>query len=178
MASLRLLQPGDEALLAAFFARHPDTTLFLQGNARAAGLVDRGEPQQGSYVAACDGDGAIAALACHCWNGNVLLEAPVALAELVRAAVAASGRGVTGVIGVDAQARAARRALGLEAVPAMLDSREDLFALSLDAMQVPGPLAARLSIQVTQMRQNTCINHSRHHKKRNPDGVNRHGCSA
>lgn len=141
MASLRLLQPGDEALLAAFFARHPDTTLFLQGNARAAGLVDRGEPQQGSYVAACDGDGAIAALACHCWNGNVLLEAPVALAELVRAAVAASGRGVTGVIGVDAQARAARRALGLEAVPAMLDSREDLFALSLDAMQVPGPLA-------------------------------------
>lgn len=141
MASLRLLQPGDEPLLAAFFARHPDTTLFLQGNARAAGLVDRGEPQQGSYVAACGGDGAIAALACHCWNGNLLVEAPVSLPEVVRGAVAASGRPVTGLIGVDAQARAARRALGLEAVPAMLDSREDLFALPLGGLRVPAPLA-------------------------------------
>lgn len=142
MASLRLLRPGDEALLAAFFARHPDTTLFLQSNSRAAGLVDRGEPQQGSYVAACDDHGAILALACHCWNGNLLVEAPVSLPEVVRAAVAASGRAVTGLIGVDAQARAARRALGLEAAPAMLESREDLFALPLDALRVPARLAS------------------------------------
>jgi GNAT superfamily N-acetyltransferase len=142
VSSVRLLGVGDEALLAAFFARYPDTTLFLQSNAAAAGLVDRGEVQQGSYVAALGEDGAIEALACHCWNGNLLVEAPVALAEVVRGAVAASGRAVSGVIGVDAQARAARRALGLEAAPAMLDSREDLFALALDALRVPEPLAS------------------------------------
>jgi ribosomal protein S18 acetylase RimI-like enzyme len=136
-----LLRPGDEPLLAAFFARHPDTTLFLQSNSAAAGLVDRGEPQQGSYVGAFDGDGAIVAVACHCWNGNLLVEAPVALAELARAAVAASGRAVTGLIGVDAQAREARRVLGLEGAATTLDSREDLFALALEALCVPGPLA-------------------------------------
>jgi len=59
----------------------------------------------------------------------------------VRAAVAASGRGVTGVIGVDAQARAARRVLGLEGAATTLDSREDLFVLALDALRVPAPLA-------------------------------------
>src|SRR5690606_33619427 len=110
VAAVPLLAPGDEERLAAFFLRHPDTTLFLQSNSLAAGLVDRGEPLQGSYAAAVGADGAIEALACHCWNGNVLLEAPVALPEVVRAAVAAAGRPVSGVLGADAQARAARRA--------------------------------------------------------------------
>lgn len=139
---VRLLAPGDEDRLAAFFARHPDTTLFLQSNSAAAGLVDRGEPMQGSYAAALDASGAIEAVACHCWNGNLLLDAPVALEEVVRAAVAASGRAVSGILGPDAQARAARRALGLERRATTLDSREDLFALALAALRVPAPLAA------------------------------------
>lgn len=139
---VRLLGPGDEERLAAFFARHPDTTLFLQSNSAAAGLVDRGEPMQGSYLAALDAGGDVLAVACHCWNGNLLLEAPVALEEVVRAAVAASGRAVTGILGAYAQARAARRALGLERRVTTLDSREDLFALALAALRVPGPLAA------------------------------------
>lgn len=142
MDRIRLLGAGDEGGLAAFFERYPDTTLFLQSNAAAGGLVDRGEPQQGSYAAAFDGAGAIVALACACWNGNVLVEAPTALGEVVRAAVSASGRAVSGVIGVEAQARAARRALGLEGAPAMLDSREDLFVLALDALRVPAALAS------------------------------------
>jgi ribosomal protein S18 acetylase RimI-like enzyme len=141
-APVRLLAPGDEPLLAAFFARHPDTTLFLQSNSAAAGLVDRGEPQQGSYAGAFDRDGALVAVACHCWNGNLLLEAPEALAAVAGAAVAASGRAVTGLIGRDAQARAARRVLGLEAAETTLDSREDLFALALAELRVPAPLAA------------------------------------
>lgn len=142
MPALRLLGPGDEGLLSGFFERYPDTTLFLQSNSLAAGLLDRGEPQQGSYVAALGEDGAVRALACHCWNGNVLVEAPEALAEVVRAAVAASGRAVTGLIGVDAQARAARGALGLEGAATMLDSREDLFVLALADLRVPPPLAS------------------------------------
>lgn len=141
MTAVRL-GPGDEERLAAFFRRHPDTTLFMHSNSLAAGLVDRGEPLQGTYAAAFDDDGAIAALACHCWNGNLLLEAPVALPEVVRAAVAASGRPVSGVIGPDAQARAARQALGLDGAATTLASTEDLFALALDALRVPAPLAS------------------------------------
>lgn len=128
MDSVRLLRPGDEGSLAAFFARHPDTTLFLQSNAAPAGLVDRGEPQQGSYVAAFGEDGAIEAVACHCWNGNLLVEAPVALAEVVRvpaalasgALLAARARGVARSVPFtptgNAPAQAAYRALGYERV--------------------------------------------------------------
>jgi len=46
MPDLRTLQPGDEAALDAFLARHAESSMFLRSNARAAGLVDRGEPLQ------------------------------------------------------------------------------------------------------------------------------------
>ena len=89
MESIRILQPGDEALLEDFCRRHPDTTLFFRSNALAAGLEDRGERLQGTYVAAFEA-GAIVALAGHFWNENLLLEAPVALEDLVAVAVRAS----------------------------------------------------------------------------------------
>ena len=82
------------------------------------------------------------AVACHAWNGNLLLEAPRSLVELARAAVRASGRAVAGILGPHAQVGAARRALGLAGAPATMDSREDLFALELAGLRVPGPLAA------------------------------------
>lgn len=141
MRSVRLLGAGDEGLLAEFFARYPDTTLFLQSNAGTAGLVDRGEPYQGTYAGAIGPGGALEAVACHGWNGNLLLEAPTALPEVVRAAVAATGRPVAALIGRDAQARAARGALGLGDANTTMDSREDLLALSLDELRVPDSLA-------------------------------------
>ena len=75
MAELRLLRPGDEAALDTFLARYADTSMFLRSNARSAGLTDRGEPTQATYVAALDG-GRIAGVAAHCWNGMVLVQAP------------------------------------------------------------------------------------------------------
>jgi RimJ/RimL family protein N-acetyltransferase len=136
-----VLRPGDEARLAPFFAAHPDTTLFLQSNSGAAGLEDQGEPQQGTYVAAFDAAGAVAATVCHCWNGNLLLEAPIALAELCREAVRATGRPVNALLGPHAQVVAARRALGLAGRKTMMDACEDLFSLELSALRVPAPLA-------------------------------------
>src|SRR5439155_27320443 len=65
MPDLRTLQPGDEAALDAFLARHAESSMFLRSNARAAGLVDRGEPLQATYVAAIEG-GAIVAVVAHC----------------------------------------------------------------------------------------------------------------
>lgn len=135
-----VLAPGDEPALAAFFGRHPHTTLFLESNTRRGGLVDRGEVYQGTYAAAFEG-GSIRALAGHCWNGNVLLAAPGRLEEVVRTAVAASGRAVSGILGARAEVEAARSALGLESTPAYMDSTEDLFALEIEQLRVPAPLA-------------------------------------
>ena len=55
------------------------------------------------------------AVAAHAWNGNLLLQAPRALAEVVRHAVARSGRALCGLLGEWRQVAAAREALGLAA---------------------------------------------------------------
>ena len=136
---MRVLVPGDEALLDAFFAAHPHTTLFFQNNVRKGGLVDRGDVYQATYVAAIE-DGAVTALANHCWNGNVLLEAPRHLARVVCEAVRASGRAVSGILGPHAQVVEARSALGLDRAVAYMDSAEDLFALELSQLRVPAAL--------------------------------------
>src|SRR6266516_1333579 len=70
--------------------------MFLRSNARSAGLTDRGQPMQATYVAALEG-GRIAGVAAHCWNGMVLVQAPegghaaAAALEAVRRAVEALG---------------------------------------------------------------------------------------
>jgi RimJ/RimL family protein N-acetyltransferase len=135
-----VLGPGDEPGLAPFFVAHPDTTLFFQSNLRGGGIVDRGQPQQGTYGAIFE-HGRVVALACHCWNGNLLLEAPRALSEVAHAVVRASGRPVSAIIGTHAQVRAAQRALGLEGRATTMDSCEDLFSLDLTDLRVPASLA-------------------------------------
>lgn len=140
MESIRVLRPGDEPLVEAFCARHPDTTLFFRNNLQQAGLVDRGRRYEGTYAAAFE-DGAVCALAAHFWNGNIILEAPTRLAEVVAAAVRASGRPVQGFVGQAQQAEAARASLGLEHAPAIMDSREILFGLQLPDLSVPPPLS-------------------------------------
>jgi len=99
-------------VLDAFLARHADSSMFLRSNARAAGLVDRGEPGQGTYVAAFE-HGVIVGVAAHCWNGMVLVQAPGHVATLAREAVRRSGRTVAGFSGPWDQVVAARHALGL-----------------------------------------------------------------
>jgi RimJ/RimL family protein N-acetyltransferase len=145
VAELRLLRPGDEAALDAFLVAHADSSMFLRSNARAAGLVDGGEPLQATYVAAIreggGGGAAIAGVAAHCWNGMVLVQAPAHAAELARDAVRRSRRAVTGFSGPWAQVVAARAALGLTAAPAIKDSRDDLYALDLERLVVPPQLA-------------------------------------
>jgi len=114
--------------------------MFLRSNAHAAGLVYQGQPLQAEYVAAFAGD-EIAAVAAHCWNGMLLVQAPVDVAAVAQAAVARSGRPVAGLSGPAEQVAAARTALGLDDRPAPKFGREQLFALDLDDLIVPGPLA-------------------------------------
>ena len=141
MAILTLLTAGDEAELDRFLSAHADSSMFLRANARSAGLVDRGEPLQGTYVAARDG-GEIVAVAAHCWNGNLILQGREELVGIAaREAVERTRRDVQGLFGPVAQVTAARAFLGLDGRRTQLDSREDLFALELDQLRVPPPLA-------------------------------------
>ena len=71
----------------------------------------------------------------------VLVQAPVHVAEVVRAAVELSARPVAGLSGPADQVIAARRALGLDNRPAPKFGREELFALDLASLSVPAPLA-------------------------------------
>ncbi len=137
---LRSLGPGDQPALEAFLVRHADFSMFLRSNSRAAGLVYEGQPLQAQYVAAFDG-GEIVAVAAHCWNDMLLVQAPVHVAEVARAAVELSARPVAGLSGPAAQVVAARSALGLDDRPAPKFGREELFALDLKDLVVPAPLA-------------------------------------
>ncbi len=136
---IRALSPGDEAALESFLKQHADTSMFLRSNSRAAGVAYEGKPLQAEYVAAFDGDRIVAVVA-HCWNDMVLVQAPVQIEAVARAAVAHSRRPVAGLSGQADQVAAARHALGLDDRPAPKFGREELFALDLADLVVPKPL--------------------------------------
>jgi GNAT superfamily N-acetyltransferase len=117
--------------------------MFLRSNSRTAGLVDRGAPLQGTYVAALQG-GRIVAVVAHFWNGMLALQAPEAsaLEPIARAAVVRSGRELRGLVGPWPQVRAARSALGLGDRATTHDSREELYELDLAHVEVPRDLAS------------------------------------
>jgi len=137
---VRNLEAHDREALERFLAAHPDTTMFLRSNLRQAGIDDRGEPYQGTYAAAFAA-GAVVGVAAHYWNGVLILEAPRGLDDVVRSAVASTSRPVVGLIGPHDQALRARRTLGLEEAPTRTDSRELLFAVDLEKLEVPELLA-------------------------------------
>jgi predicted GNAT family acetyltransferase len=141
MYSVRILEPGDEAALEAFLLPRVDSSMFLLGNVRAAGLHDEGRTYQGTYVAAWQA-GEIAGVAALYWNGNLVLQAPVHLEALCRAAMAASGRALRGMVGPASQVEAARRALDLDRARIQLDEEEHLYSLALEALKVPPALSA------------------------------------
>ena len=133
--SLRVLVPGDEPALDTFLRRHAATSLFLRANVAEAGLVDRGERLQATYVAAFEGT-AIVSVAAHCWNGLLLLQAPERLEDVAQEAVRRSGRPLRGFLGPWEQVAAARRTTGTEG-PARRELPEDLFELELAQLRVP-----------------------------------------
>src|SRR5436190_7274834 len=108
---VRPLVLADRPELEAFLLRHADTSLFLRSNLRDGGLVDEGEVFQATWVGAFDG--ALVAVGAHCWNGNLLVQAPVHAAAVACEAVARSGRALAGVNGPWENVRAVARGLGL-----------------------------------------------------------------
>jgi ribosomal protein S18 acetylase RimI-like enzyme len=138
--TLRRLAPGQEGTVREFLGPRVDSSLFLLGNLRAAGLEDTGAAYSGTWFGAFDDD-VLVGVAAHFWNGILLLQAPVALPELAHAAVAASRRSLAGLSGPRTQVEEARRELGLGDAAATLDHQADLFSLHLDALRVPPALS-------------------------------------
>ena len=143
MTAIRVLQPGDEAALEAFLLPRIETSMFLLGNMRAVGLVDGGGFLEGSYVAANDGDKIVGVVA-HYWNDNLIVQAPVHVEALCKAAIEASGRRVGGLIGPAEQVQAAKNALAvakdaldLAGGAIQLDETEYLYSLALADLLVP-----------------------------------------
>jgi RimJ/RimL family protein N-acetyltransferase len=141
MREVRVLGPGDAAALDAFLARHADSSMFLRSNARAAGLSDHGEPGQATYVAAIK-EGGIVGIVAHCWNGMILVQAPLDVALLAREAARHSGRSIAGFLGPWSQVVAARDGLAPSVAPALKASREDLYTLELRDLVVPAVLSS------------------------------------
>lgn len=141
---IRILEPGDEAALEAFLLPHLASSMFLMGNARAAGLADTGDRYTGTYAAAF-AEGGLVAVVAHFYNGVLMPQvpgSPALLDRLWRAAVTASGREVRGVIGPDDQACEIKAAAGLAPEALQLDAREKLYRLSLADLKVPAALTA------------------------------------
>jgi GNAT superfamily N-acetyltransferase len=137
---IRPLHTADAPALEAFLREHADFSMFLRSNARAAGLEYHGHALEADYVAAFAGE-RIVAVAAHCWNGMVLVQAPEQVDAVARAAVQRSGRAVSGLSGPADQVVAARHALGLDGRAAPKFGREELFALPLEDLVVPASLA-------------------------------------
>jgi predicted GNAT family acetyltransferase len=127
---VRRLGPGDRPALEAFLLEHADTSLFLRSNLHAGGIVDEGKPLQATYAGALEGD-TLVAVAAHCWNDNMLLQAPRCLDEVVREAVRLTGRTVRGVVGPWAQVCAVSRALANEGTPPVFESEDRLYAVAI-----------------------------------------------
>jgi uncharacterized protein len=47
-STVRLAHPGDESLLDAFLAQHAESSLYLRSFLARGGLVDEGQPLQGT----------------------------------------------------------------------------------------------------------------------------------
>lgn len=141
MADIRILQPGDEIALEAFLLPRLESSMFLIGNCRAAGLLDGGKPLQGTYAGAFDG-GRLIGVVAHYWNGNLILQAPEFLLGLMEAAMCASGRALRGLIGPADQVGCAKDSLGVAAGSVQLDETEYLYCLDLAGLVVPEGLSS------------------------------------
>lgn len=144
----RPIEESDFSQVQAYFALRGDTTMVLQSNLAEAGLRDRGQVKQGTYVGGFL-NGKVVSLAAHYWNGRVAFDAvgqgalPPALIELARLCLTLSGRGLLGFMGPDDALDGIRGAFWPHTGLPVLDTHEVLYALDLDQLKAPKSLSTR-----------------------------------
>ncbi len=142
MIEIKILKLGDETQLEAFLLPRIDSSMFLLGNMRMAGLEDNGRHLQGTYAAAFE-QGEIIGVVAHYWNGNLILQAPLELVgRLAETAVSASNRPVKGFLGSQSQVETVVSHLQIKSTAIQLDDLEKLYSLPLKNLRVPPKLAA------------------------------------
>ena len=137
--SVRALDNGDLAAMTACLTAHAASSMFLLGNARAQGLEYSGRPQTAEYWGAFDGTGDMRGVLAHCWNGNVLLQAPdpFVLESLLASFGSAASRPVAGALGADDQVQAVLDRLGVVECDCAVNAQDGLYALPLDKLAFP-----------------------------------------
>ena len=138
--TLRLLQPGDEAALEAFLREHAASSMFLRSNLRVGGIEDRGETHQARYAGLFRG-AELVAVAAHCWNGSLLLQAPIAAQRVAAAAAEGSSRAIRWLLGPASQVETVRRSSLLHGRTPAKFSIEELMHLRLERLIVPPELS-------------------------------------
>ncbi|MEM7355144.1 MAG: GNAT family N-acetyltransferase [Acidobacteriota bacterium] len=142
---IRKLRNEDQARLEDFVLPRINSSIFLLANSRQAGLIDRGERLEGTYFAAIDSDRIVGVIA-HYWLGNLVLQAPESLPELMAAVQAADVRPILGLLGPGDQVAAAKAILDFDEERVQLDEQEGLYALDLSELVIPDDLCSgRLS---------------------------------
>jgi len=134
--TIRKLTHGDEIMLARFLQSRLESSMFLVGNMQQAGLVYEGRRLQGIYVAAFDGDQLVSVVA-HYWNGNIVLQAPDQLEQILAEVIRISKLPIIGFIGPDDQVKRAKRLLGLLSSEMRHDEAEGLYSLNLKDLITP-----------------------------------------
>lgn len=135
-----------EAVLAHLRA-HEQEAMFCLGNLDRAGLVDDGTSGSGTWWMV-EEHGAVRGIVQHAWNGMLILVAGAHAAELARAAMATTERGLAGVVGPAVEVAAARDALGLPEARIRLHRDEVLYALVLEQLVgAADALERRVSVQ-------------------------------
>ncbi len=137
--AVRTLGSADEPALRRFLRPRTETSMILLNNLAEKGVVDDGQPFSGAYAAAFE-HGEVIAVAAHYWNGKLVLQAPQALADVCAAALASSGRPLTGALGPEPQVLEALRALDIDDADLLILDREILFTLDLRDLVPPKPL--------------------------------------
>jgi predicted GNAT family acetyltransferase len=138
---IRILNRGDEPALEAFLMPRVESSMFLIGNLRASGLIDKGQTYEGTYAARFI-DGKISAVAAHYWNKILVLQAPHDPAPLCELAIRQSGRALGGLVGPRDQVGMAKQALGIQESNIQKDETEKLYRLDLASLIVPAALAS------------------------------------
>ena len=127
--SIELLQKGGEDELDAFLAVHSHSSMYLRAALRRdADRIDFSVARQ---------QGRIVAAAAQAASGMILLQAPIRAGDLAATVLKHSRRRLVGFFGPFIQVRTARHDMGLDDIPLLKGTHEDLFALELSKLRMP-----------------------------------------
>lgn len=136
MTSIRTLQSSDQPQLRSYLSAHADTAVLMLGNLERAGIEDRGQLYQGTYVGLFADNRLVGALALY-WNGNVLVQSERSIDAMLDLAIDYSGRTVGGVLGPLTQVEACLAALRNRVGLPRSASRQVLMGVRVDDMAEP-----------------------------------------